>query len=1052
MGFSKTFIDRPIATALLMAAILLSGIVAFGQLPVAAIPKVDYPTIQVSAVLPGADPETMASSVATPLERQFSQIADLTQMTSTSTLSNTTVSLQFDLSRNIDAAAQDVQAAISAAGGQLPKTLPNPPTWRKVNPADRPILLFGMTSDVLPLDVLDDLTDTKLAQQLSQIQGVSQVFIFGEQKPAVRVQVDPARLANQGLSLEDVRAAVAAASVDAPKGTFDGAYQSSTIAANDQILNADGYRKLIVAYRNGAPVRISDVGTALDSVENVQLAAFVNAHRGITVAVFRQPEANVITTTDAVKAELARLSSFLPPSAHVEILADRTQTVRASVADVEITLMITIALVVMVIFLFLRKVWATVIPATAVPLSLIGTFGAMYLLGYSIDNLSLMALTIAVGFVVDDAIVMIENIVRHIEEGDSAYEAAVKGSRQIGFTIISITVSLIAVFIPLLLMGGLIGRLFHEFAMTVTVAVVISALVSLTLTPTMCARFLGNDEERHGKLYMALENFFDWLVSGYSRGLRFVLGHRRLTILSLLATVALTVVMFLTIPKGFFPQQDNGLIIGATEASLDISFAEMVRKQEAAAAIVLQDPAVATLMSSVGSGGGQTTNTGRLFIQLKPFDQRPGVTTDDVINRLRPKFAQMQGFRVYGQSSQDITVGTRQSRTQYQYTLQDADIDELGHWANVMVDKMRAIPGLTDVTTDQQDSAPRTALKIDRDTASRLGISAQAIDDTLYDAFGQRQVATIFTQLNQYHVVLEVDPKYQQDPSSLRRIYVKSATGAQVPLSAFAAAAPSTSALSINHQGQFPAITISFNLAPGVALGDATARVEKAARDAHMPATVTPTFQGNAQAFHDSLSTIPLLIAAALVAVYIVLGILYESFIHPLTILSTLPSAGVGALLMLWLFHYPLDMMALIGIILLIGIVKKNAIMMIDFALEAERHQGLPPAEAIYQAALLRFRPIMMTTMSALFSGLPLMLGNGAGSELRRPLGFAIVGGLILSQALTLFTTPVVYLYLDRFSNRMKARRRSHAEHKETAAHAESPGSTLPDSGAHVTP
>ncbi len=1015
MGFSKTFIDRPIATALLMAAILLSGIVAFGRRRVGAFPKGDYPTIQVSASRPGADPETMASSVATPLERQFAQIADLSQMTSTSTLSNTSISLQFDLSRNIDAAAQDVQAAISAAGGQLPKNLPNPPTWRKVNPADRPILLFGMTSDVLPLDQLDDLTDTKLAQQLSQIPGVAQVMIFGEQKPAVRVQVDPARLAGQGLSLEDVRAAIAATSIDAPKGTFDGQYQSSTIAANDQILSADGYRKLIVAYRNGAPVRVSDIGTALDSVENTQLAAFVNHRLGITCAVFRQPEANVITTTDAVKAELKRLTGLLPPSAHVEILADRTQTVRASVAEVEMTLMITIALVVMVIFLFLRKMWATIIPATAVPLSLIGTFGAMYLLGYSIDNLSLMALTIAVGFVVDDAIVMIENIVRHMEEGDSAYEAAVKGSRQIGFTIVSITVSLIAVFIPLLLMGGLIGRLFHEFAMTVSVAVVISAFVSLTLTPTMCARFLSPDQGRHGRFYMVLENFLDWLVRRYGKGLRFVLTHRRLTILSLAVTVAVTVLMFLTVPKGFFPQQDNGLIIGATEAALDISFSEMVKKQEAAAAIVMQDPAVATMMSSVGSGGGQTTNNGRLFIQLKPFAQRPGVTTDDVINRLRPKFTQLQGFRVYGQSSQDITVGTRQSRTQYQYTLQDPDLDELGHWAGVMVEKMRAIPQLQDVTTDQQDSAPRTTLKIDRDTASRLGISAQAIDDTLYDAFGQRQVSTIFTQLNQYHVVLEVDPKYQQDPSSLRQIYVKSATGAQVPLSAFTSVAPTTSALSINHQGQFPAITISFNLSPGVALGDATALVEKVARDAHMPATVTPTFQGNAQAFHDSLATIPLLIAAALVAVYIVLGILYESFIHPLTILSTLPSAGVGALLMLWIFHYPLDMMALIGIILLIGIVKKNAIMMIDFALEAERRQGLSAADSIYQAALLRFRPIMMTTMSALFSGLPLMLGAGAGSELRRPLGFAIVGGLILSQALTLFTTPVVYLYLDRF-------------------------------------
>ncbi|HTJ63245.1 MAG TPA: multidrug efflux RND transporter permease subunit [Alphaproteobacteria bacterium] len=1015
MSISKTFIDRPIATALLMAAILLSGIVAFSQLPVAAIPKVDFPTVQVSATLPGADPETMASSVATPLERQFALIPNLAQMTSTSTLGSTQVSLQFDLSRNIDAAAQDVQAAISAAGGQLPKNLPNPPTWRKVNPTDRPVLLFGITSDVLPLDQLDDIADTRLAQQLSQIPGVAQAMIFGEQKPAVRVQINPTKLANQGLSLEDVRTAIAATTVDAPKGTFDGQFQSSTIAANDQILSADGYRKMIIAYRNGAPIRVSDIGTALDSVENVQLAAWVNMHRGITIAVFRQPEANIITTTDAVKAELARLSTFLPPSVNVQIIADRTQTIRASVADVEMTLAISIALVVLVIFLFLRKVWATVIPSIAVPLSLIGTCGVMYLLGYSIDNLSLMAMTIAVGFVVDDAIVMIENIVRYIEEGESAYDAAVKGAGQIGFTIVSITVSLIAVFIPLLLMGGLIGRLFHEFAMTVAIAVVISAFVSLTLTPTMCARFLSREEGSHGRFYMTLERFFDWMVDTYARGLRVVLRHQRLTALSLLVTVGITVTMFVVVPKGFFPQQDNGLIIGATEASLDVSFSEMMRKQEQAAQIALKDPAVYSIMSSVGSGGGQTTNTGRLFIQLKTFDQRRGITTDDVINRLRPQFAKLEGFRVYGQSSQDITVGTRQSRTQYQYTLQDPDIAELDHWANVMLDKMRTIPQLQDVTSDQQDTASRTALNINRDTASRMGVTMQAIDDTLYDAFGQRQVATMFTQLNQYHVILEVDPAFQQNPTSLQQIYVRSLSGAQVPLSAFASFAPSTSALSINHQGQFPAVTISFNLAPGVALGDATALVEKAAGEVHMPARVTPTFQGNAQAFHDSLSTIPLLIAAALVAVYIVLGILYESFIHPLTILSTLPSAGVGALLMLWLFDYPLDMMALIGIILLIGIVKKNAIMMIDFALEAERHQGLPPEESIYQAALLRFRPIMMTTMSALLSGLPLMLGSGAGSELRRPLGYAIVGGLILSQALTLFTTPIVYLYLDRF-------------------------------------
>jgi len=1014
MSFSKTFIDRPIATALLMSAILLAGMLAFGQLPVASIPKVDFPTIQVSANLPGADPETMASSVASPLERQFAQISGLLQMTSSSMLGSTQVSLQFDLSRNIDAAAQDVQAALAAAAGQLPKNLPNPPTWRKTNPADRPILQFGITSDVLPLDQLDDLADTKLAQQLAQIPGVSQAVIFGEQKPAVRVQINPAKIANQGLSLEDIRAAISQTSIDAPKGTFDGRYQSSTIASNDQILNAEGYRREIVAYRNRAPIRISDVGDAVDSVENVHVLAWSNRTKGIAIAVFRQPDANVIATTDLVKSELQRLQRLLPPAVKITILADRTLTIRASVGDVETTLMITIALVVMVIFLFLRKAWATAIPAMAVPLSLIGTLGVMYLLNYSIDNLSLMALTIAVGFVVDDAIVMIENIVRYIEKGYSAYDAAVKGASEIGFTILSITISLIAVFIPLLLMGGIVGRLLHEFAVVVSAAVAISAFVSLTLTPTMCARFLSRDE-RHGKLYMMLERFFDWLIGGYGRILRVVLRHQRSTALVLLGTVALTALLFVTIPKGFFPQQDNGMILTTTEASLDVSFEEMTRKQEQAIEIVMEDPAVASAMSNIGSGNGNTSNTGRIFFALKPFEQRRGVTADDVINRLRPKLAQLQGFRAFMQTSQDITVGTRFTRTQYQYTLQDPDIDELDRWSNVMLDRLQRIPKLQDVTTDQQDSAPRTMVRVNRDMASRLGISAQAIDDTLYDAFGQRQVATMFTQLNQYHVILEVDPKFQQDPTSLSQIYVKSTSGALVPLSAFTSFEPATAALSINHQGQFPAITISFNLAPGVALGEATDLIQSAERDARLPPSVTATFQGNAQAFQDSLTTIPILIAAALVAVYIVLGILYESFIHPLTILSTLPSAGVGALLMLWIFNYPLDIMALIGIILLIGIVKKNAIMMIDFALEAERRENMPPADAIYRAALLRFRPIMMTTMSAMFSGIPLMLGSGAGSELRRPLGFAIVGGLIVSQMLTLFTTPVVYLYLDRF-------------------------------------
>jgi hydrophobe/amphiphile efflux-1 (HAE1) family protein len=1014
VSISKTFIDRPIATALLMAAIMLAGILAYQKLPVAPLPRVDFPTIQVGATLPGADPETMASSVATPLERQFAQISGLTQMTSSSVLGNTQVNLQFDLDRNIDGAAQDVQAAISAAGGQLPKNLPNPPVWKKQNPADKPILMFGLTSDVLPVDQLDDIADTKLAQQLSQIPGVSQVAIYGEQKPAVRVQINPVKIANQGLSLEDVRNVLGAATVNGPKGWFDGKYQASTISANDQILNADGYKRLIIAYRNGAPVRISDVGTAIDAVENTEVAAWANQTPGIVLPVFKQPDANIIETTDLVKSELARLSAFLPPSAKLVILNDRTKTIRASVKDVQQTLIITIALVIMVIFLFLRKLWATLIPALAVPLSLVGTFGVMYMMGYSLDNLSLMAMTIAVGFVVDDAIVMIENIVRYIEAGDNAYDAAVKGASEIGFTIISISVSLIAVFIPLLLMGGVVGRLLHEFAMTVAIAVVISAFVSLTLTPTMCARFLGKHEEHEGKFYTALERFFDWTVDGYARLLRIVLRHQRITLLSFAATVAVTVLLFVNIPKGFFPQQDTGLIQISTEGSLDISFAEMKRKQVEAAGIVLADPAVSSLVSFAGAGGGNTANTGRMFAELTPADTRPGVTADDVINRLRPKLAQMMGFRTFMQSPQEINVGARGARTQYQYTLQDPDIDELNHWANVMFDRLKTIPQLQDVATDQQDSASKIAIKIDRDRASRLGVTAQAIDDTLYDAFGERQVATMFTQLNQYHVVLEVDPKFQQDPASLQQIYVKSTTGAQVPLSAFTSFESASSALSINHQGQFPATTISFNLPPNVALGDATNQIKIAENEVHMPATISATFQGNAQAFKDSLSSVPLLIVAALVTVYIVLGILYESFIHPLTILSTLPSAGVGALIMLWLFNYPLDIVALIGIILLIGIVKKNAIMMIDFALEAERHRNMPPHEAIYQAALLRFRPIMMTTMCALFSGIPLMIASGAGSELRRPLGFAIVGGLILSQALTLFTTPVIYLYLDR--------------------------------------
>jgi hydrophobe/amphiphile efflux-1 (HAE1) family protein len=936
-------------------------------------------------------------------------------MTSVSMLGNTSVTLQFDLDRDIDSATQDVQSAINAAGGQLPKNLPNPPTYRKTNPADAPILIIGVYSDSLPIDQVDDYADTMLVQQISQLSGVGQAVIFGEQKPAVRVQINPTAIANQGLSLEDIRTVLGNTTVDAPKGSFNGRYLGSTIDTNDQVLKAADYRKVVVAYRNGAPVHIDDIGDAIDSVENNQIAGWADKHRGLIVAVFRQPGANVIATADLVKSAIPRLRLAIPGAVKVEVMQDRTTTIRASVKDVEFTMLITIALVVLVIFLFLRKLWATVIPGIAVPLSLVGTFGGMYLLGYSLDNLSLMALTIAVGFVVDDAIVMIENIVRYIEQGDTPYQAAIKGAGEIGFTIISITVSLIAVFIPLLLMGGIVGRLFHEFAVTVALAVMISAFVSLTLTPTMCARFLGQHEDHHGRFYMALERFFEWMVDGYAGMLRVVLRHQRLTLISFFATLGLTLVLFSSMPKGFFPQQDTGLLFATTEAAQNISFDDMVRKQEQAAEILRQDPAIESVPSAVGSGGGNTTNTGRIFPSLKPFGQR-SVSADEVIRRLQPKLAAIEGFQVHLQARQDITVGGRQSRTQYQYTLQDADNDELDHWSNVMLAKMRTLPQLDDVATDEQLAGLRTFVKIDRETASRLGITAQQVDDTLYDAFGQRQVATIFTQLNQYHVILEVDPKYQTDPSALSKIYVKSATGAQVPLSSFASFEQTSGPLSISHQGQFPAVTLSFNLAPGVALGEAVAAINAAADDIGMPRAIIPSFQGNAQAFQSSLTTMPYLIAAALVAVYIVLGVLYESYIHPLTILSTLPSAGVGALLMLSLFGYPLDMMGMIGIILLIGIVKKNAIMMIDFALEAERHRHLPPEESIYQAALLRFRPIMMTTMAALFGGIPLMLASGPGSELRRPLGYAIVGGLILSQALTLFTTPVVYLYLDRFS------------------------------------
>ncbi|MFG1240851.1 multidrug efflux RND transporter permease subunit [Xanthobacter sp. V7C-4] len=1027
MNISAPFIHRPIATTLLMAALVMVGAVAYLMLPVAPLPQVDFPTIQVSASLPGASPETMASSVSTPLERQFSQISGVTQMTSTSALGVAAITIQFDLNRNIDAAAQDVQSAINAASGQLPKNLPSPPTFRKINPADAPILILSVQSDLYPLTKLDDAADTILAQQISQIAGIAQVAITGEQKPAVRVQVDPSKIAALGMSLEDVRAVLAAATVDQPKGSFDGAAQGFTIYADDQLLAATPWNEVVVAYRNGAPVRIRDIGRAVDGPENARLASWQNGKRGIQLIVFKQPGANVIETVDRVRAMIPRLEAALPPGINVEIIADRTQTIRASVEDVQFTMLLTIALVVGVIFAFLRNLWATVIPSVTVPMALIGTFAVMYVLGYSIDNLSLMGLTIAVGFVVDDAIVMLENVYRHIEEGLPPFQAALKGAGEIGFTIISISLSLVAVFIPVLMMGGIVGRLLREFAVTVTITILVSVVVSLTLTPMMCALFLKNDHgAKHGRAYMAAEAFFDGMLKVYDTGLKWVLKHQFATLMSLFVTMAATGYLYVVIPKGFFPQQDTGFIQGFSEAAQDISFAAMTQKQMALMAVVARDPAVEAVSGAAGAtGGSQTVNTGRVWITLKPRNERDA-SADQVIARLRPQLAKVEGIALFLQASQDINVGGRPSRTQYQYTLQDANLDELNAWGPRMLAKLRALPQLQDVATDQQTNAPTVSLTIDRDTAARFGILPQVIDDTLYDAFGQRQVAQYFTQLSQYHVILEVDPTLQGDPSALEKLYVRSPrTGEQIPLSAFVKVDNSKSAyLSISHQGQFPAVTLSFNLSPGTALGQAVDAIKQAEREMGMPATLIGTFQGTAQAFQSSLSSQPYLILAAIIAVYIILGVLYESYIHPLTILSSLPSAGVGALLILYLVGYDLSVIALIGILLLIGIVKKNAIMMIDFALAREREEGMAPEESIYQACLIRFRPIMMTTMAALLGGLPLMLGTGTGSELRRPLGFAIVGGLLVSQVLTLYTTPVVYLYMNRLQRFFADRRR----------------------------
>ena len=1015
MSISEPFIRRPIGTALLAVGLLAVGVVTFPMLPIAPLPQVDFPTIQVSTSLPGASAETMAASVTTPLERQFSVIAGVTELTSTSSLGASSITVQFDLDRNIDSAAGDILSAINAAGGQLPTNLPSPPSYKKVNPADSPILLLSLTSKSLPLTVVDDAADTILAQQLSQISGVAQVTINGQQKPAVRIQLDPAKIASLGLGLEDVRAQIVNATAEAPIGTFDGAQQSYAVYDNDQILAAAPWNDVIVAYRKGGPVRIRDIGRAVDGPENTKLAAWADGTRCILLAVYKQPGANVIDTVDQVTAALPHLQASIPAAIDVAILADRTQTIRASVGDVEITLMITIVLVVGVIFLFLRNAWATIIPGITVPLSLAGTFAGMYLLGYSLDNLSLMGLSIAIGFVVDDAIVMLENIVRHIEEGLSPLDAALKGAGEIGFTIVSISLSLVAVFIPLLLMGGIVGRLFREFAVTVTVAILISGMLALTLSPMMAARFLRSGKEAdHGRVYLFFERGFDRLLAGYERGLKGVLKHQLLTLGVFLATLVFTALLFVLIPKSFFPEQDTGSIFGSAEGAQDISSAAMWAHLGAMNDIIKQDPDVATIGYNAGSS---TFNSGTFYITLKPKAQRTA-TADQIIARLRPKLATIEGANLYLQVLQDIKVGGRLGRTQYQYTLQDANLDELDVWAPKLMAKLQGLKQLADVTSDQQANAATATLTIDRDRASRFGIQPTLIDATIYDAIGQREVAQYFTQLNSYHVVLEVAPALQADPRLFDKLYLTSPiTGEQVPVSTFVRLdMTKTAYLAINHQSQFPAVTISFNLAGGAALGDAVTAIQQLETELGSPPTLAGSFQGTAQAFQTSLASQPYLIAAALLVVYLILGVLYESFIHPLTILSTLPSAGVGALLMLMLFGYDLSVIALIGIIMLIGIVKKNGIMMVDFALTAQREQNLSPEEAIYQACVLRFRPIMMTTMCAIFGGVPLMIGGGTGAELRQPLGFAIVGGLLVSQALTLFTTPVVYLYLDRLS------------------------------------
>jgi multidrug efflux pump len=1049
MHLSALFIKRPVATSLLSLALLMAGSVAYSLLPVASLPNVDMPVIGVSAGMPGASPETMASSVATPLERQFGRIAGINQMTSSSSLGAASVTLQFDISRNIDAAARDIQASINAARSQLPAYLPQNPSYRKANPAEAPILILALTSDVVPKPQIYDMANSILAQKISQIQGVGQCFVGGSSSPSVRIELNPMQLGANGVGLEAVRTALANANANRPKGAFQSVNRRWQINDNDQIFKATDYAPIVAGYnqQTGAPVRIADLGSVVDSVADIRNAGVSGINTGngpgqlkdaVLIIVFKIPGANVISTVDSVMAEMPRLQAAIPPTIKIDVAVDRTTTIRSSVRDVETSLIISVCLVVLVVFLFLREVWATIIPSIAVPLSLLGTFGVMWLLGYTIDNLSLMALTVATGFVVDDAIVVIENITRYLEMGMSPYDAAMKGSKEIGFTVLSMSLSLIAVFIPILLMGGIVGKLFREFAVTLSVAIAVSLLVSLTTTPMLCAQFLkSRDESRHGSIYRASERAFNWLHNEYAAGLRWVLRHQVLILCVVIGTVVLNVYLFTIVPFGFFPQQDTGRMGGRTRAAQDIAFDAMKVKQQVLAQMVLDDPAIQSVTAFVGGGGpgGGSSNVGNMFIALKPLNQRPyrpysndwlgrlrkslnlhpeHVSADDVVNGLRRKLNSVPGAVLVLQVQQEFQIGGRGSDAQYQYTLSDENLNELNTWAPQLLARMRTMPELRDVSTDQQNQGLAANLLIDRDAASRLGITASAVDQVLYDAFGQREVSTMYTALNQYFVVMEVDPKFQLSPDSLNGIFIKSSTGATVPLSAIAKFQDQRTALQVNHQGQYPAVTLSFNLAPNFALGDAVTALEKVQREMGMPSAIHATFQGTAQAFQDSKNNMPWLILAALTAVYIVLGILYESLIHPLTILSTIPPAGVGAILALMLMGSELSIIALIGIILLIGIVKKNAIMMIDFALQAERDQGLPPVEAIYQACLLRFRPIMMTTMAALFGGLPLAIGMGVGSELRKPLGITIVGGLIVSQMLTLFTTPVVYLFFDR--------------------------------------